>query len=83
MKAKNLNNKNRYESKSNNQNLSNKISITNELTKLNKLHSDGVLNKKQFLENGTLEILVLQIDLIQLNRLSVFLITSNLQIHLI
>ena len=48
IKAKNLNNKNHDDSKSNNQNLSSKISITNELTKLNKLHSDGVLNKKQF-----------------------------------
>ena len=48
IKAKNLNNKNHDDPKSNNQNLSSKISITNELTKLNKLHSDGVLNKKQF-----------------------------------
>ncbi len=48
IKAKNLNNKNHDDPKSNNQNLSGKISITNELTKLNKLHSDGVLNKKQF-----------------------------------
>ena len=48
IKAKNLNNKKHDDPKSNNQNLSSKISITNELTKLNKLHSDGVLNKKQF-----------------------------------
>ncbi len=48
IKAKKLNNKNHDESKSNNQNSSNKTSITNELTKLNKLHNDGVLNKKQF-----------------------------------
>ena len=48
IKAKKLNNKNHDDPKSNNQNLSSKISITNELTKLNKLHSDGVLNKKQF-----------------------------------
>ena len=48
IKAKNLNNKNHDDPKSNNQNLSSKISITNELTKLNKLYSDGVLNKKQF-----------------------------------
>ena len=48
IKAKNLNNKSHDESKNNNQNLSSKMSITNELTKLNKLHNDGVLNKKQF-----------------------------------
>tara|TARA_B100000941_G_scaffold112770_1_gene79219 strand:+ start:582 stop:839 length:258 start_codon:yes stop_codon:yes gene_type:complete len=48
IKAKNLNNKSRDEPKSNNQNILSKISITNELTKLNKLHNDGVLNKKQF-----------------------------------
>ena len=48
IKAKNLNNKNNDVSKSKNQNPSNNISITYELNKLNKLYSDGVLNKKQF-----------------------------------
>ena len=48
IKAKKLNNLNNDVSKSKNQNPSSKISITHELNKLNKLHSDGALNKKQF-----------------------------------
>ena len=48
IEAKSVNNKNYYDLKSNNQNLVGKKSITDELTKLNRLYDDGVLNKKQF-----------------------------------
>ena len=46
--AKSVNSKNYYDLKSNNKNLVGKKSITNELSKLNRLYNDGVLNKKQF-----------------------------------
>tara|TARA_B100000989_G_scaffold159186_1_gene118833 strand:+ start:192 stop:449 length:258 start_codon:yes stop_codon:yes gene_type:complete len=48
LEAKNINNKNHREFYDENKIQAGKKSVADELTKLNKLYNDGVLNKEQF-----------------------------------